>query len=164
MTSASFGFNVGAMGYSYWDLVELPWPEAQGSFVVLKTLHLCQERARFGYCACMLRKDQDGAFVRHYGRNLDRMRGLNGLSTAAVLDKTKGHNLSFKPGEKQKFVLLRLLIIRLSIDSKPRIYSYILRCFYNGLRIFPYDLFREVWYKDERGLVEDTRGLESRHK
>jgi len=56
--------------------------------------------------------------VRHYGQNLDRMRRLNGLSTATALDKTKGHNLSFKPGEKQKFVLLQLLIIKLSLDSK----------------------------------------------
>ena len=56
--------------------------------------------------------------MRHYGQNLDRMRRLNGLSTATALDKTKGHNLSFKPGEKQKFVLLQLLIIKLSLDSK----------------------------------------------
>ena len=42
----AFGSNVGAMGYGYWDLVGLPWPEARGSFGALKALHLCQERAR----------------------------------------------------------------------------------------------------------------------
>lgn len=118
----AFGSNVGAMSYSYWDLVELLWPEAQGPFGALKTLHLCQRGCSWiyecSYCCCLLRKDQDGAFVRHYGQNLDRMRRLNGFFTATALDKTKRHNLSFKPGGKQKPVLLRLLIIKLSLDSK----------------------------------------------
>jgi hypothetical protein len=50
----AFGFDVGTMGYSYWDLVKLPWPEAQGPFGALKTLHLCQERAWLDFNAAVV--------------------------------------------------------------------------------------------------------------